>query len=96
MESEFIDIIFDGPPSHESGRLIEVENQDGHSIAIDRWIDRGDGTWALRIKNSPGSSESAITRGLRLLKSHFDDDGHEWTADQMKSVRAALAWIDIL
>lgn len=45
-----INIIFDGPPSHESGRFIEVENDAGESIHVGEWIDRGDGTWALRIE----------------------------------------------
>ena len=45
----FIDIVFDGPPSHESGRFVEVENEHGASIRAGEWIDRGDGLWALRI-----------------------------------------------
>jgi hypothetical protein len=47
--SDYIDIVFDGPPSERSGRLIEVESPAGKSIRIGEWIDRGDGTWALRI-----------------------------------------------
>lgn len=49
--SDFIDIVFDGPPSHESGRFVEAENPQGHSINAGEWIDRGDGTWALRIEH---------------------------------------------
>ena len=45
-----IDIVFDGPCGHESGRFIEVE-QDGKSIRVGEWVDRKDGTWALRIPN---------------------------------------------
>lgn len=44
-----IDIVFDGPPTHESGRFVEVENQVRASIKIGDWVDRGDGTWALRL-----------------------------------------------
>jgi len=45
-----IDILFDGPPSHESGRFVEVERADtGASICIGKWIQRDDGFWALRI-----------------------------------------------
>ena len=44
-----INIIFDGPPSHESGRFVEVETDDGQSINIGNWIKRKDGYWALRI-----------------------------------------------
>lgn len=45
----YIDVLFDGPPSHESGRFVEVEAPDGSSINAGEWIDRGDGLWALRI-----------------------------------------------
>lgn len=44
-----IDVVFDGPPSHESGRFVEVEDLDGRSMSVGEWIDRGDGLWALRI-----------------------------------------------
>ena len=47
--SELIDIVFDGPPSHKSGRFIEVENQDGQSIKVGEWIERDDGYWVLRL-----------------------------------------------
>ena len=45
----YIDILFDGPPSHESGRFVEVEDESGKSINIGDWIKRSDGLWALRI-----------------------------------------------
>jgi len=46
---ETIDIVFDGPPSHESGRFVEVENSKGESIKFGEWIERDDGYWVLRI-----------------------------------------------
>lgn len=48
----YIDIVFDGPPGHESGRFIEVEDAAGKSIRFGEWIDRGNGLWALRIPRS--------------------------------------------
>lgn len=45
-----IDIVFDGPPGHEAGRFVEVEDADGKSIRIGEWINRGNGMWALRLK----------------------------------------------
>ena len=45
-----VDIVFDGPPSHESGRFVEVEDMDGRSLKLGEWIDRGNGLWALRIE----------------------------------------------
>ena len=47
--ARFFDIVFDGPPSHESGRFVEVEDEHGKSIHVGGWIDRGNGLWALRI-----------------------------------------------
>lgn len=46
-----IDIVFDGPPGHESGRFVDVENSEGVSILIGEWIERPNGLWALRIPN---------------------------------------------
>ena len=48
-----INIVFDGPPSHESGRFIEVETDDGKGISAGEWIERDDGLWALRITKLP-------------------------------------------
>lgn len=47
---EYIDVVFDGPPSHESGRFVEVEDPTGRSVKVGEWINRDDGFWALRIK----------------------------------------------
>lgn len=58
-DNQYIDIVFDGPPSHESGRFVEVENEDGHSISVGDWIDREDGFWALRMKVHPGLDNMA-------------------------------------
>ena len=44
-----VDIVFDGPPAHESGRFIEVESPPGKSIKFGEWIQREDGYWVLRI-----------------------------------------------
>ena len=48
-----INIIFDGPPNHESGRFVEVENDQGKSIKTGEWIDQKNGFWALRITELP-------------------------------------------
>lgn len=47
---DHIDIVFDGPPSHQSGRFVEVEDASGRSIKVGEWIDRGNGYWVLRIR----------------------------------------------
>lgn len=45
----YVDIVFDGPPCHESGRFVEVESPVGRSINFGEWIHRDDGYWALRF-----------------------------------------------
>lgn len=37
---QYIDIVFDGPPSSEGGRFVEVENEKGHSINAGEWLER--------------------------------------------------------
>lgn len=46
-----IHVVFDGPPSHESGRFVEVETPDGKSINVGEWHQRPDNLWELRIPN---------------------------------------------
>ena len=47
--AEHVDIVFDGPPSPEGNRFIEVEDASGRSIAFGERIERKDGRWVLRI-----------------------------------------------
>lgn len=47
MNNPKIDVVFDGPPSHESGRFVEVEHE-GRSINAGEWVER-DGLWYLQI-----------------------------------------------
>lgn len=44
-----VHVVFDGPPSHESGRFVECETPDGRSINAGEWHERSDGLWELRI-----------------------------------------------
>jgi hypothetical protein len=58
--TKYIDVVFDGPPSHESGRFVEVEDDQGHSTGtFGEWIHRADGYWVLRFKTQSGMIESA-------------------------------------
>lgn len=67
-QESYVDIVFDGPPSHESGRFVEVENEAGESIRFGKWIERPDGYWALRIEwqHGPGvrQTEAVATGGV--------------------------------
>jgi hypothetical protein len=48
-DSGYFDVVFDGPPSHEAGRFVEVEDASGASIRMGDWLQREDGYWVLRI-----------------------------------------------
>jgi len=56
----FMDVVFDGPPSHESGRFVEVEDSHGRSVAAGTWIHRNDGYWVLRF--TPGDVQAVADR----------------------------------
>jgi hypothetical protein len=43
-----IQIVFDGPPGHDGGRFVEVE-QGGESLVFGDWIQRDDGYWVLEL-----------------------------------------------
>ncbi len=45
--NEPVFVIFDGPPSHESGRFVEVETEDRRSVRAGEWKERPDGYWTL-------------------------------------------------
>ena len=48
--SKKIRIVFDGPPSHESGRFIEVENEHGEGMSFGEWKQEGE-FWYLEFSN---------------------------------------------
>jgi hypothetical protein len=48
-DNPHIDIVFDGPPDHDGGRLVEIEDAVGASVVIRTWLKRADGCWVLRI-----------------------------------------------
>lgn len=62
-----MDIVFDGPPSHESGRFVEVEDATGKSINVGEWLQRPDGYWALRIAALPPGDAPQTCPHCKLL-----------------------------
>ena len=42
LMDQYIDIVFDGPPSPNSGRFVEVEDANGNSVRVGKWIERED------------------------------------------------------
>ena len=61
-------IVFDGPPSHESGRFVEVETPDGKSVRAGRWEQRGD-FWHLIL---PGRIKEAVPEEVEATLAMLD------------------------
>ena len=86
----WIDIVFDGPPSHESGRFVEVETHEGKSISFGEWIHRDDGLTALRIPDSKALTTALDACGEALetmLRVYCD---YECDSPSHMQARAAL------
>lgn len=66
----WVDIVFDGPPSHESGRFVEVEDSEGKSIRFGEWVHREDGYWVLRIPDAQAAIK-AEREACAVLAEHF-------------------------
>src|SRR4051812_46878372 len=55
--SRYFDVVFDGPPSPEMPRLVEVEDENGKSIDFGEWTQRPDGYWVLRFPRAGRSQQ---------------------------------------
>ncbi|XAO35500.1 hypothetical protein SEA_MORGANA_66 [Gordonia phage Morgana] len=60
-DTDFVDIVFDGPPDHEAGRFVECEDAAGRGIRFGEWIDRGNGQWVLRVARTQVSPTTEIS-----------------------------------
>lgn len=75
MTDRYIDIVFDGPPSAVTGRFVEVEDETGASVSFGQWVDREDGTWALRLpglKGIPSASKEGQGATANWIQSMMD------------------------
>jgi hypothetical protein len=78
-----VNIIFDDPPGPESGRFIEVENDEGKGIGVGEWKERKDGLWALRIEMPQSECDCIMCRQLESImnspQGKEDGGGTDWT-----------------
>lgn len=48
-----INIVFDGPPSHDGGRFVEIEDDAGNAVRVGEWAEDPrpghEGLWRLRV-----------------------------------------------
>lgn len=62
-DQRYIDVVFDGPPGPVAGRFVEVEDGDGFSIGLGKWIEgrREDVPyWRLRMPDPRALAEIAV------------------------------------
>ncbi len=74
-----LQIIFDGPPGPESGRFVEVEDENGHGVNAGDWQEEPNGPWALVLKPCPECAEkdaeiAAWKDRFRALTGHDSPD----------------------
>lgn len=44
-----INIVFDGPPSANGPRFVEVETETGRSFRLGEWVELSNGYWAIQF-----------------------------------------------
>lgn len=59
--------VLDGPPSHESGRFVEVEDENGKSVNVGRWEQRGN-YWHLIVTAPPTGVREGDAELLAALR----------------------------
>ena len=83
-----IQIRFDGPPEHEAGRFVEVEDDTGASISVGEWVQDGD-YWLLAL-DDPRVLHARIAEleaELRHLQSWgYPDENNPWAEDVARYV----------
>jgi hypothetical protein len=68
----FVDVVFDRPPGPVAPCFVQVEDASGQSIRFGTWVERADGTWALRIPlndaRDPAPLAQPIDAQVRMIK----------------------------
>lgn len=100
---EFIDVVFDGPPAHEShpkrwlgigGRFVEVEDPRGQGISVGEWIDRGNGLWVLRIPMQISTKQAELLKAVRSLIDSLPDVALYWAEPNVVNSHVIKHWRD--
>ncbi len=60
--SETVHVVFDGPPGPVAGRFVELETPEGVGLSRGKWVDRGDGMWALELELAVAPAVEAARR----------------------------------
>lgn len=73
-------IVFDGPPSHDSGRFVEVETSDGKSVSAGEWKQDG-GYWNLGPFYTADQLREAQVKVLREAANECEGMFQEYNCD---------------
>lgn len=68
----YLYVIFDGPSGPESGRFVELEDENGQGVGGATWEERGDGLWSL----GPFLQPPAETAGCAHCKEGWVCEAH--------------------
>lgn len=82
-------IVFDGPPSHESGRFVEVNDSTGKSVNAGEWVENGQ-FWELII-NKPRGQRASLQDITDTIADALQDMMGESTTATAKHVVAQLS-----
>lgn len=58
-------VLFDGPPSHEAGRFVEAEDENGKGVGIGEWKEI-DGYWHLIIPYNEAAERKIVELEARI------------------------------
>jgi hypothetical protein len=96
-EARDLFVVFDGPPSHDSGRFVELEDAKGRGVGgVAEWKQREDGYWTLGPFRAGADSDAAIV--LAALYAPFStSDGSDdpVRASALGSFRSWLVMTDL-
>ena len=89
-DTPYLDIVFDGPPEHDAGRLVEIEDSTGAGVSIGTWMERPNGHWALRIPDTRATQRAIhdLTEAIRLTV--------EYTGNELLPPVEGWDWFDAL
>ncbi len=87
-------IIFDGPPSHDSGRFVEVENARGNGLGPEQtgadWKQREDKLWSLGPFYSAAHVEAEGSKSYDAGLEDGESDGMHNGAEPLLNVLDAI------
>jgi hypothetical protein len=65
--TEAINIVLNGPPGHDGSEFVEAELDNGESVNVGEWIQRGN-YWVLRITSLPVKEKGEDDRNSHDVK----------------------------